>query len=123
MLLGLLFQGVTAGSDEKIPQKVVDQVRMGIFNQKFYELTSTYYSNLPKFASLPAVTSQDDLNDALPVSTLEEVYERTRIKHLSGISFWSTLEKYETCKILTEMESRRVEDIYFASMATTFLPT
>ena len=123
MLLALILHVVLGISDEKIPQNVVETLRMGAFNQKFYEITKNHFANVPKFSSLPAVTSQDDLEEALPISTLQDVYRRARIKHLSGISFWSTLEKYETCKMLSKMNSQKVEDIYYASMTTTFIPT
>jgi hypothetical protein len=123
MLLALILQGVLAISDEKIPSHVVETLRMGAFNQKFYKITKKHFTNLPKFSSLPAVKSEKELEEALPVSTLEDVYRRARIKHLSGISFWSTLEKYEACEMLSKMNSQKVEDIYFASMTTTFIPT
>ena len=125
MLLALILQGVLGISDEKIPQHVVETLRMGSFNQKFYEITKKHLTNLPSFSSniLQAVTSEKELEEALPVSTLEDVYRRARIKHLSGISFWSTLEKYETCEMLSKMDSQKVEDIYYASMTTIFIPT
>ena len=123
MLLALIFNGALGSSDEKIPQHVVETMRMGAFNQKFYEITINYFTSLPKFSSLPAVSSKEELKEALPVSTLGDVYRRTRMKHLTGISFWSTLEKHETCEMLSGMKSQRVEDIYYASMATTYLPT
>jgi hypothetical protein len=125
MLLALILQGVLGISDEKIPQHVVETLRMGSFNQKFYEITKKHFTNVPTFSSniLIAVTSEKELEEALPVSTLEDVYRRARIKHLSGISFWSTLEKYEACEMLSKMNSQKVEDIYYASMTTTFIPT
>ena len=103
MLLALLviLHGVLAGSFEKIPSNVVETLRMGAYNQKFYEITKNHFTSLPTFSSLPAVSSEEHLKEALPVSSLEDVYRRARIKHLSGISFWSTLEKYETCKIIS----------------------
>ena len=123
LLVALILQGVLAISDEKIPSHVVETLRMGAFNQKFYEITKKHFTCLPTFSSLSAVTSEKELEEALPVSTLEDIYRRARIKHLSGISFWSTLEKYEACKMLSEMNSQKVEDIYYASMTTTFIPT